>query len=315
MKTASLTDRGRVRPHNEDSCGIETAGAGRCRVYGLFLADGMGGHAAGDVASALFIQSAREVFSSWTPSFNTLQSRWTDLLYEIFSNANARIFAESAGSGKRGMGTTAVAGIACRGSLYCAWVGDSRLYLYRDHVLEQITTDHSMVQELVRAGRITPAEARVHPRRNVITRSVGIEENMDPPEVCRLDLRAGDVVLLCSDGLTGEIDDGRLLSLFNSFFTEREGREAGEPNADKTMVTGNSIRNSPDLAALAELLVSEANERGGNDNITVVLAEYPDDPGMAGGRAWKWIIAGMVVAVCAAVYLILYLTGMAGSPL
>lgn len=227
---AARTDVGRVRQLNEDSI--------VCEAPLFAVADGMGGHAAGEVASGL----VAEVLIALA-----LHGQHTaDGVREALALANARIREEAASRGASGgMGTTVV-GVMLSGDAPLAFnIGDSRLYRFRDGRLEQLSTDHSMVQELVDAGTITAEEARAHPDRNVVTRAVGVDAEIDA-DVWELDLRAGDRVVVCSDGLVGEVTDEGIAAIL----------------ADQSGSSG-----------AAEELVMAALAAGGRDNVSVVVID------------------------------------------
>jgi len=243
IEFASISDTGRVRQNNEDACGGFVPGdeAERQRVGALFVvADGMGGHRGGEIASRLAVQTIRNTY------FALADGDRRAALLEAFARANAAILAQSvADAALFGMGTTCTALAVHAGRAYLAHIGDTRAYLFRDGEITQLTHDHSLVGEMVRSGMITDEDARTHPRRNVITRSLGIQENVaaDAPET-PLQVRQGDTFLLCSDGLTTFVSDADIA------FT----LEAGSP------------------AEVCRQLVDAANARGGRDNITVVVA-------------------------------------------
>ena len=205
----------------------------------LIVADGMGGHRAGDYASRLCVETmvqSLEKSAHKTP---------VSLFEEAVTAANKAVFEESASHVEyEGMGTTVVACTLEENTLYITNIGDSRLYLIRDGI-EQITDDHSLVEEMVKQGNITESEARIHPQKNIITRALGINEEVQA-DFFEIDVEQGDVIMLCSDGLSNMIEDEDMEYI---------------------------VKNSDTLQTAAESLVARANENGGNDNITVVLAE------------------------------------------
>jgi protein phosphatase len=234
LRWGSATDVGRVRELNEDSL---------LAVPGLFVvADGMGGHAAGEVASQLAISEFARLVEQAPMSAEDLT--------ETVRQANDHILAAGAERGDRlGMGTT-VTGIAVVGSedgerLAVFNVGDSRVYRLTEGRLDQLTVDHSAVQELVDAGRLTAEAARSHPRRNVVTRSLGSHPG-PPPDLWLVPPLAGDRFLVCSDGLTGELEDPAIAELLAAH---------------------------PDPQAAADQLVRHALDAGGHDNVTVVVLD------------------------------------------
>jgi protein phosphatase len=232
---AGRTDVGVIRSGNEDNY-LMVPDRG---VY--IVADGMGGHAAGEVASEMAVRIiARELgdLSSSTDSAAAERVR------SSIMQANSAIFERTLSEqDKRGMGTTATAMVLLGGNYLIGQVGDSRAYILRDGALTQVTKDHSYVQEQVDAGYLSPEEARTHPYSNVITRCVGANVDV-APDVYSGALRPGDVYLLASDGLTGMIEDEDL---------HRMMLRAVEPQQ------------------LADELVDEANRRGGLDNVTVIV--------------------------------------------
>ncbi len=233
----ALSDVGKVRRINEDSMRIFT---GEGYSYAI-VADGMGGHLAGEVASRM----AAEIIGSYVeehidPTLDRFQVM--EVMRQAFFKANSDIYEYSCDhAGVMGMGTTATMCLVRDGYVIFAHVGDSRAYMISDTDIQQITRDHSYVQELVKLGQITPEEAKHHPRRNYITRAMGVEGSV------RVDAGVkpycGQALLLCSDGLFGEIEDSELAA-------------AVRENSAKQCAVG---------------LVQLANDRGGADNITVIV--------------------------------------------
>jgi len=233
-----------VRARNEDSYFRDDG----LRLY--VVADGMGGHRGGDVASRLAVEEIENVIRGWKPEYlneitsvNGPRPEEETRLVVALKRANARIWNEAeANPEHRGMGTTSTAAMFSDGEVTIAHVGDSRAYLIRDGNIRQITEDHSWVNEQVKAGFITSEEARTHRLKNLITRSLGHEPHIKV-DVLRLGLEEGDRFVLCSDGLTNLVLDDEIKDI----------TLAGEP--DKALKT----------------IVDMANERGGNDNITAVM--------------------------------------------
>jgi protein phosphatase len=225
----SRTDIGRIRDHNEDSLLVSPP------LY--VVADGMGGHAAGEVASELAVRVFEEATISGTDA--------TTLRDAVLESNRVIIDAARRGLGREGMGTTLTAALVEDDQLLIAQVGDSRAYLMREGQLRQVTRDHSFVAQLVATGQLTPEEARVHPKRSVITRALGSDDELQPDiyEVC---VRAGDRLMLCSDGLSSMLDAALLSQLLAA---------------------------DPDPQAAADALVDAANEAGGHDNITVIVVD------------------------------------------
>jgi PPM family protein phosphatase len=242
IEYASLSDRGRVRLNNEDACG-QFVPASREQLEDMgavfVVADGMGGHRGGEIASRIAVRTILAFYSA-----NADEDR-SQALTRAFREANNTILQESvADSTLFGMGTTCTAVALHRGRAYFAHVGDSRAYMMRAGQLTQLTRDHSIVGEMVRSGIISDEDARNHPRRNVITRSLGAQEDIAADtQAAPLALEAGDRFMLCSDGLTTYLADADIAEIM-------EG-------------------DSPEEAC--KRLVKLANERGGRDNITVMI--------------------------------------------
>ena len=231
LKVFAATDRGRVRETNEDACAFVPPDT-------YVVADGMGGYAAGEVASAMLIDTFREIFSE------ARQERSEEALRRAVQAANRKILqAATADAARKGMGTTVVALQHEGDAAYWAHVGDSRLYLLRAGELKCLTRDHSFVQDLVEKGSITKEEAAHHPKRNLLTRAVGVEENLSV-DTGSFKIEAGDTFLLCSDGLTNMVGEAAI----------RETLQ-GEA-ADK-----------------ARCLIDMALMAGGLDNISVIVAQ------------------------------------------
>jgi protein phosphatase len=234
-----------IRSGNEDNFAVE-ADAQR----GLFIvADGMGGHAAGEVASEMAVQIVlRELMEIRDLETNGVDKRLTEALKTANRAIHERTLIEV---DKQGMGTTVSVLIISGRRYLIGQVGDSRVYLLRDGALTQLTKDHSYVQEQVDAGFLTPEQARYHPYSNVITRCVGPSPDVEP-DTYRGEVKLGDIFLVASDGLTGMVDDRRLQTLLISRWT-------------------------PDKKV--HQLISEANGRGGLDNITAIVVEIADVDG------------------------------------
>jgi protein phosphatase len=226
--TVAQTDTGRQRRDNEDSA--------YARAPVFVVADGMGGAQAGEVASKIAV----EAFEQGLPDAGSPEERLADRARE----ANKRIHNLSKTQHERaGMGTTLTAAYLDDSELAIAHVGDSRAYLFRDGELKMLTQDHSLVAELVQRGKLTEAQAAEHPQRSIITRALGPEPLVEVDTVT-YPVRAGDVLLLCSDGLTSMISDEQVAAV---------------------------LAGTNDLHAAAQALIDEANAAGGRDNITVVL--------------------------------------------
>jgi PPM family protein phosphatase len=243
LEVEAATDVGLRRPQNEDSHGqwIPAAAEERNRRGALLVvADGMGGSRAGEVASRLAVDTVLRCYRE-APGLDPLED-----LHQAVEAANRVVHDESAAHPEMsGMGTTCTAVVLRGADAYIAHVGDSRAYLVRDGAIRQLTRDHSLVAQLVRDGQLTPEQARVDPRRNVVTRSVGVgphvEIDADPEPGL---LRPGDTLLICSDGLHGVVADDEL----------------------------KAAASKPNLAQGCRDAIALANSRGGPDNITVVMA-------------------------------------------
>ena len=243
--TGRATHTGHVRAHNEDAF-MALPGAG---VW--LVADGMGGHDAGDVASQII---AEEVESVGVPvSAQDLRAR----VAERLGRAHRRIIAHSQEIGVMTVGATVATLMIFETGFACLWAGDSRVYLLRAGRLSRLTTDHSEVQELIDAGRITAAEARHWPRRNVITRAIGIREAPGTETVTGM-VQPGDVFLLCSDGLTEHVEDAELARFL-------------APSSEGAQM-------------VADRLVAETLDRGARDNVTVLVVQCRARSAQAEGR-------------------------------
>ena len=237
MKVFSMTDIGRVRPINEDSFYNPEPGERFCAV-----ADGMGGHKAGEVASAMAVKA----FADYMRGVEIVTG---EALRASVARANDAVFRAAQSSEQMsGMGTTFSALAMEGGTAYIAHVGDTRIYLVRHGALIQLTQDHTLVEEMVMKGMITEREARVHPKRNIITRALGTESRVEIDTI-QLELRPGDVFFLCSDGLTNHVSDREIL---NAAIADMEWQD--------------KLRR----------LVGGALEDGGQDNITAMFAVYEE---------------------------------------
>lgn len=237
MAMAALSDRGKVRPINEDSFCLPNG-----QMYLALVADGMGGHQAGEVASDMAASILSELAAKRGGKDISVKTAvsWV-------RKANAAIYASAqANPAQRGMGTTLTFLYFMHQRVMLGHVGDSRCYRLRDGQLAQLSTDHSLVQELVRNGTITQEEARNHPYKNIITRALGADEQVQV-DAHDLQLSRSDVFLLCSDGLTDYLTDEELQDIL--------------------------LEQETDLQQKARKMVDIALERGGRDNITVLLLD------------------------------------------
>jgi protein phosphatase len=227
-RTAALTDTGRKRRHNEDVYVVDPP------IFAI--ADGMGGANAGEVAAGLAADALRGE-----------GGRGEDAVVGLIQEANRRVYQRATeDAAASGMGTTMTVALLEDGRVRIGHVGDSRAYLIRDGELAQLTDDHSLVGELVRSGKLTPEDAESHPQRSVITRALGTDPDVDV-DTATVETRAGDLFLLCSDGLYSMVGNDRILQLVE--------------------------RHRGNLDTAAKALVAAANKGGGEDNITVVAFE------------------------------------------
>jgi protein phosphatase len=277
VRSFGMSDRGQVRPSNEDSFAIvelartmyvhqtnlpqATPRFSSHRGHGFLVADGVGGREGGEVASALAVECIEGFLLNTLKRFSNLQaSEAHNALKELESallHAEARIFGETAKHPEwRGMATTLTLAFAVNWMLFIAHAGDSRCYLYSNGELRQLTRDHTLVADMIRQGILSPNGEAGYPYRHIVTNIVGGSEPGVQVELRRLDLHSGDVLLLCSDGLSGMIPDGHIAAI---------------------------LREEPDPQRACERLVAQANERGGADNITVIVArvEEPSSPTQA----------------------------------
>lgn len=240
LKTFSITDIGKKRKLNQDYVFASDKPLGN--LPNIFIvADGMGGHNAGDYASKYTVETMKEEIER---SFEKNPVKIMGRAIEI-ANDHIRKKAEEEET-LNGMGTTVVAA-TCLGDKYLevANVGDSRLYVVNDRKIEQITRDHSLVEEMIRMGGIDRASARSHPDKNIITRAIGARDTVEI-DFFNVELNPGDIVLMCSDGLTNMLEDGEIHRILG-------GRGSVEEKAEE--------------------LVKAANNNGGRDNIAVIIIE------------------------------------------
>ncbi|MBI4860733.1 MAG: Stp1/IreP family PP2C-type Ser/Thr phosphatase [Candidatus Riflebacteria bacterium] len=256
MRFANLTDVGREREHNEDNLlsTFFSFGHGSRRIgFGLHVvADGMGGAAAGEVASSITVETIiRNVFENLLRTHMDSNQGYLNLgkvVRAALEEANQMVWKLARENTQYlGMGATCTTILTCQGRAFIGQVGDSRAYMLRGGELRQITRDHSFVGEMVRDGRLTEEQARVHPRKNIITRAIGSRYAVQV-DVFFEELRPGDMLLACSDGLSGMVTDPEMRTLLSQGIGKRR-----------------------ELSRLCEDLVQKANSAGGTDNITVTL--------------------------------------------
>lgn len=242
MDTFGLSDVGCVRELNEDCFCIH--GFNEERDGFCVLADGMGGHNAGEVASQ---HAVKFVADDMQKLLYEKSGGIPGKINEAVRDANSKIYKMSCENEiHKGMGTTIVVAFISDGAAFIANVGDSRAYAVRGDEIVQITKDHSVVAELMMSGMITPEEARKHPQKNIITRAVGTDEDV-AADVFEYDFAEGDVLLMCSDGLSTMLDDSEIYEIVNS-----------EENSENTV----------------RRLIDTAKEKGGIDNITVICIRF-----------------------------------------
>ena len=249
VSSAAATDTGLRRSTNEDCFSVRE----ELRLF--VVADGMGGHAAGEIASQAVVEGivafveATQAMSpdqTWPIPFDPEQSVNANRLRAGFQMGNRRLAAQIASSSElRGMATTAVAVLIDGGTGTLAHVGDSRVYRLRDGQLDRLTRDHSWVEEQIRVGALSEAAARRHPWRNIVTRALSGSEDLDV-DIQEVALRSGDRLLLCSDGVFTVLDDDQI---------------------------GELLRRETDLHSLCHALIQGANDGGGPDNVTAVVLE------------------------------------------
>ena len=238
LQSWGISDKGLKREGNQDSFLIDD------RLGVFVVADGVGGHFGGEVASALAVETVREVVSH--PK--AVEFKPKEVLVQAYEEASHRIFDRSTNDPKlNGMGTTMVMSYVRDNKIIIGNVGDSRCYLYRKPYVWQLTEDHSLVNEQIRLGLMTEEQARKVIGKNVITRSVGFERDVFP-DILEREISSGDVFLFCSDGLTGMVPDDEMMSIFNSNPVEK----------------------------VAPLMIQRALEHGGDDNVTVLILHFQD---------------------------------------
>lgn len=242
LTSFSRTDIGSVRKINQDY--VYTTQEKIGNLTNLFIvADGMGGHAAGDYAS----RTAVNMMVSYIE--NSFEKNSIKLLTKAVETANEEVFTEALFNRRlEGMGTTVVAVTFVGRYLQAINVGDSRLYVVSGNTIRQISVDHSLVEEMIRKGGIAREQARNHPDKNIITRAVGVKKTVEPDTYTE-ELKSGDYVLLCSDGLTNMVTDDEIKDI---------------------------IVQSDDVSEAVKQLVEKANENGGRDNISAIIIRYEE---------------------------------------
>ena len=240
MKAAAGTDRGLVREINEDSYNLIAGDEGSPCAF--IIADGMGGHSCGEIASRMAVDYISGVITGDSARLLSAENR-EDELRRLVLEANTMVYHQSLEQPEtKGMGTTLTMALVEKEIVTAAHVGDSRLYLIRSGEIRQLTEDHSYIEEMVKKGSMTRKEAENHPRKNVITRAVGCSEELEV-DTLSITMKLGDILIFCTDGLTNMIGEDEI--------------------ADTVQ------RNDPEAAC--QLLIKAANRQGGEDNITVIV--------------------------------------------
>lgn len=242
MRFYGLTDVGIKREKNEDAISLPSEKEG---IKLFILADGMGGAKAGEKASQLAIECIRDYIRLHFIKIERTKEEIQEMIRKAMVEANRKIF-ELANEYQelKGMGTTVLIVLLYRGRLYIGHIGDSRVYRLRKSVLRQLTKDHSYVQELVRQGTITIEEARNHPQKNVLLRALGCDRDI-MPDVITKGFVKGDIILLCSDGLTNMVEDKEIYEII--------------------------MKNTSDLKVACKMLIDTANQNGGVDNVSAII--------------------------------------------
>lgn len=241
MEAAFQSDTGKIRSHNEDCGGVFQSDN---RLLAI-VADGMGGHLAGDIASRMAVSYMNEQWEQIDEDLDPAEAeRW---LSETIVGANSRLLAYADSNPEcKGMGTTLVSAFCTEKNITIGHVGDSRIYLLNENGFSLLTEDHSLVNELVKKGQLTKKEAEHHPRKHVLLRALGTEESIEV-DIRSLNWEENDCLLLCSDGLTNNVPD-----------TDIE----------------DTLRDNTSIETKAETLIQLANQAGGDDNITIALIRH-----------------------------------------
>src|SRR5699024_9269554 len=245
MRGYFITDQGQVRSVNEDAGGVFFNAEEQLLAM---VADGMGGHKAGEVASKLAVSHVQKAWKDCDKINSPMEAEaWLENTIQVM---NKSIYDRSLENKEyEGMGTNVVMSICTKDYITIAHIGDSRAYIYSNTSFNQLTNDHSLVNELIRTGQITEGDAEEHPRKNVLTRAVGTEEVVQA-EIGTYNWMEDDCLLLCSDGLTNKVSDQELYNLFQQF---------------------------DHLEEMTKEFIHMANERGGEDNITLTVVEHTSE--------------------------------------
>ena len=247
LHSSSVSDIGKIRQNNEDSYLELLIEHENINCLLLVVADGMGGHNAGEVASKTVVESIESYFKSQESDLNS--DKTLHYLKESIEKANTAVFKASIkNESLKGMGSTCTAMMILNHQIFVAHVGDSRAYLIRGNNIDQLTRDHTLAEKMFDSGIISREEARSSPHRNMLMKAIGISEDLEVEIYDPFNVQPGDIYLLCSDGLTEYIEEEELRSILNIY----------------------------DPAEACKLLVKIANKRGGKDNITVQIAKVSD---------------------------------------
>lgn len=242
MRVSACTDIGKTRPQNQDSYYVPSTDK-----QFFIVADGMGGQKAGSVASKIAV----EIMSNYIDEYYNKENDKEGLLKKAVAHTNEIVYRlANENEELKGMGTTVVAALLSDDDIYIVSAGDSRCYLIRNEIISQLTTDNSYVEVLIQRGIITKEEATNHPDKNIITKAIGVEKNIDV-DTQRIKAENGDILLLCSDGLTNMVKNEEILEIV--------------------------LDKHSNLDECVSRLINKAMENGGKDNITVVLVEVQND--------------------------------------
>ncbi|MCD7793139.1 MAG: Stp1/IreP family PP2C-type Ser/Thr phosphatase [Oscillospiraceae bacterium] len=243
MKAFGITDSGKVRKENQDCFRFDIPESGD--ICTAVLCDGMGGAQAGSIASRMAADAFMFHAANSLDAASSAQDM-KNILVEAVNYANIKVYDRSfADFACMGMGSTLVAFVATEKRCFVANVGDSRAYLIAGNKISQISRDHSLVEELVEQGKITPEEAQTHPQKNIITRAIGVEASVHA-DIFKMKPQSGDILLLCSDGLSNLVSDAEMLE---------------------------KVKNAAEAEDACRALLDTALERGAPDNVTVLIAE------------------------------------------
>jgi serine/threonine protein phosphatase PrpC len=302
VRTGAATDRGRVRQGNEDNY--------VSRTHLFAVADGLGGHQAGEVASQIAVDTLaalEDPSGPWGTGPWTDERRATEALRAAIKTANHRIReAAAADRNLECMGTTVTAVLEDGNTLYLAHVGDSRAYLYRNGQLTRLTEDHSLVQQLVNEGRMTPEEAEVHIQKNIITRALGMDSEVEV-DTAIYRRRPGDRLMLCTDGLSGVVSEQQMKRVLGRFGDPQEAveelinqanNEGGPDNITVVVIdTEDGVHVGGDTTELGESGLPPTGESDVMDDVHPVAASRsgrPYRPARRGGRLWRRLITALV---------------------